>query len=77
MHHAVINLSSANTKVWIVYDASSRSKKGYLSLNECLYRAPINLEDLCGLLMRFQTKQIALAADIEKAFLPSWTEWSS
>ena len=67
--HALINSSSASTKVWIVCDASSKSTKGHLSLNECLYRGPVNLEDLCGLLMRFRTKRIALTADIEKAFL--------
>ena len=54
--------------VQIVYDASSKSKKYHLSLNECSYRGPLNLEDLCGLLIRFQTKRIALRVDIEKAF---------
>ena len=63
------NSSSASTKVRIVYDTSSKSKKGHLRLNECLHRGPVNLEDLCGLLMRFRTKRIALTADIEKAFL--------
>ena len=38
-------------------------------MNEYLYRGPVNLEDLCGLLIRFRTKRIALTADIEKAFL--------
>ena len=54
--------------VQIVYDASSKSKKYHLSLNECSCRDPLNLEDLCGLLIRFQTKRIALRVDIEKAF---------
>ena len=68
-HHAVINSSSASTKVKTVYDASSKSKKSCLSLNEYLYRGPFNLENLRGLLMRFWIKRIALIADIEKAFL--------
>ena len=63
------NSSSASTKVPIVYDASSKSKKGHLSLNESFHRGPVNLENLCGLLMRFRTKRIALTADTEKAFL--------
>ena len=39
------------------------------SLNECLYRGPVILEDLCGLLQRFRIYKVALTADIEKAFL--------
>ena len=57
------------TKVRIVYDASAKAKKGCKSLNECLYRGPVILEDLCGLLLRFRTYKVALTADIEKAFL--------
>lgn len=38
-------------------------------MNECLYRGPFILEDLCGLLMKFRTKKIGIIADIEKAFL--------
>ena len=63
------NSSRASTKVRTVYDTSSKSKKGHLSLNGCLHRGPVNQEDLCGLLMRFRTKRIALTADIEKTFL--------
>ena len=34
-----------------------------------MYRGPVNLEDLCGLLLRFRIYKVALTADIEKAFL--------
>ena len=68
-HHATINSSSSSKKVQIVYDDSSKSKKSHLSLNECLYRRLIKLEELRGLLRKFRTKWIALTADIEKAFL--------
>ena len=68
-HHAVITPDRKTTKVRIVYDASAKAKKGCKSLNECLYRGPVILEDLCGLLLRFRTHKVALTADIEKAFL--------
>ena len=65
-HQAVIN---PTTKLRIVYDASAKSRKGNKSLNECLYRGPVMLNDLCGLLMRFRLRTVAIVADIEKAFL--------
>ena len=68
-HHAVINPLKPTTKLRIVYDASAKVRKENYSLNECLYRGPVLLNDLCGLLMRFRLNQIAIVADIEKAFL--------
>ena len=46
-----------------------KQSKGNISLNECLHRGPIILENLCSLLLRFRTKKIGIIADIEKAFL--------
>ena len=63
--HAVLTPDRTTTKVRIVYDTSAKTKKGCHSFNECLYRGPVTLDDLCGLLLRFRT----LVADIEKAFL--------
>ena len=68
-HHAIVDPSKQTTKVRIVYDASARTKDTYKSLNDCLYRGPVMLQDLCGLLMRFRLNRIAVIADIEKAFL--------
>ena len=68
-HHAVMTPSKSTTKIRIVYDASAKSRKGNQSLNECMHRGPVLIEDLCGLLLRFRTNKIALVADIEKAFL--------
>jgi len=68
-HHAVITPDRKTTKVRIVYDASAKVRKGCKSLNECLHRGPVILEDLCGLLIRFRTHKVALTADIERAFL--------
>ena len=53
-HHAVIAPDRKTTKVRIVHDESAKAKKGCKSLNECLYRGPVILEDLCGLLLRFR-----------------------
>jgi hypothetical protein len=68
-HHAVITPQKTTTKVRIVYDASAKTIKEFSSLNESLYRGPVLLEGLCGLLIRFRTNKIAIVSDIEKAFL--------
>ena len=67
-HHRVITPNNTTTKLRIVYDASAKAKKNNISLNECLYRGPVILEDLCALLLRFRTHKIVVVADIEKAF---------
>ena len=68
-HHAVITPEKTTTKIRIVYDASAKIKRSAKSLNKCLYRGPVILEDLCGLLLRFRMKKIGMVSDIEKAFL--------
>ena len=68
-HHAVVTPTKATTKVRVVYDASAKTKQSNKSLNECLYRGPVLLPDLCGLLIRFCLHSIAVVADLEKAFL--------
>lgn len=68
-HHAVITPSKTTTKVQIVYDASAKVKLANNSLNQCLHRENVLLNDLGGILLRFRVSQIALLADIEKAFL--------
>ncbi len=68
-HHAVLKPDKNTTKLRIVYDASAKSSKENKSLNECLYRGPVLLQDLCGILMRFRLHEIGIVADIEKAFL--------
>lgn len=68
-HHPVIKPDSATTKIRIVYDASSKAVKTAVSLNECLYRGPVILPDLCKLLIRYRLQKIAILSDIEKAFL--------
>ena len=66
-HHAVLREDKATTKLRIVYDASSRNC-GPL-LNDCLYTGPKSGQKILDILLRFRTHKIAMAADIEKAFL--------
>ena len=68
-HHAVITPTKSTTKVWVVYDASAKTKQTNKSLNEYLHRGPVMLPDLCGLLIIFRMHNIAVVADVEKAFL--------
>uniref|UniRef100_A0A1I7VRE3 DUF1758 domain-containing protein n=1 Tax=Loa loa TaxID=7209 RepID=A0A1I7VRE3_LOALO len=67
-HHEVLTPSKTTTKLRIVYDASAR-QKGLKSLNEVLYRGPVILPHLVGVLLRFRSMKIVITADIEKAFL--------
>lgn len=68
-HHAVVTPTKTTTKLRIVYDASAKINNEVKSLNECLYRGPVMLRNLCGMLMKFRLHRIALVADIERAFL--------
>ena len=68
-HHPVITPSKSTTKMRIVYDASAKTKRSEQSLNDCLYRGPVILPDLYGLLLRFRMSPVGIIADIEKAFL--------
>ena len=67
-HHAVITPAKTTTKIRIVYDASAKTSTHNPSLNDCMLRGPVILEDLAGLLLRFRSHPIAIVADIEKAF---------
>ena len=66
-HRPVISEDKATTKVRIVYDASAKNKGP--SLNESLYKGPCLTPLLFDVLLRFRAHDIALTADIEKAYL--------
>ncbi|MCP9265020.1 Pao retrotransposon peptidase family protein [Dirofilaria immitis] len=66
-HQEVVTPNKSTTKLRIVYDASAHLK-GMKSLNDVLYRGPITLSDLAGVLLRFRAMKNVLIADIEKAF---------
>ena len=57
-HHPILTPAKETTKIHIVYNASAKG---------CLYRGPIILPDLCGLLMRFRLHILVILADVEKA----------
>jgi len=67
-HHA-IKKESATTPIWIVYDCSCRQPPHYPCLNDCLEVWPPFLIDFCRLLLRFQTYNITIVTDVDKAFL--------
>ena len=66
-HHAVLREDKATTKLRIVYDASARTCGP--SLNDCLYTGPKFGQKIMDILLRFRVHRVAIAADIEKAFL--------
>ena len=68
-HQAVIRDDAETTKVRIVFDASCKSKKVGISLNDCLHVGPPMTPLILDLLLRFREYSVALTGDIEKAFL--------
>ena len=67
-HHPV-KKDSTTTPIRIVYDCSCRQSTDHPSLNDCLLSDPPLLNDMCSILLRFQTHPFAFSTDIEKAFL--------
>ena len=74
-HHPIIREAHSTTKVRVVLDASAKIPDGTaeypkpISLNEAMYRGPIILPDLVGMLIRFRMYVHPILADVEKAFL--------
>ena len=66
-HRGVVRLDRDTTKVRVVYDASS--KVFGPSLNDCLHVGPSLNPLLLDILLRFKVHEVAVTADIEKAFL--------
>ena len=67
-HHPIVKQNRSTTKVQIVYDGSASSRDD-LSINDCLLVGPNLIPKLFNVMIRFRFHQIALVADIEKAFL--------
>ncbi|XP_064462619.1 uncharacterized protein LOC135373328 [Ornithodoros turicata] len=67
-HRAVVRNESSTTKVRVVFDASSHAP-GVPSLNDHLEKGPKLGADLIPVLLRFRLHNVAITADIQKAFL--------
>ena len=66
-HHPVFK-ESATTPLSIVFNASSYSKGGGKSLNNCLYAGPSLTTKLHDLLLTFRSNSFAVISDISKVF---------
>lgn len=66
-HHGVVRQDKTTFKLRIVYDASAKSTGP--SLNDCLYTGPSFGQSIFDILIQFRVHGVALAGDIEKAFL--------
>ncbi|VDO98226.1 unnamed protein product [Heligmosomoides polygyrus] len=67
-HQAVCTPEKEFTKLRVVYDASAHLREKP-SLNDVLLRGPVMLSTMLHMLLRFRVGQVALIADVEKAFL--------
>ena len=67
-HHGVTRQESQTTKLRIVYNGSARAYGDEPSINDCLQTGPNYMPKLFDILVRFCWHQIAVTADIEKAF---------
>ncbi len=68
-HHGVIRQQALSTKLRVVFDASSKAAPDLPSLNECLHVGPALSPKIFDILVRFRQHNVAIVADIEKAFL--------
>ncbi|XP_068691046.1 uncharacterized protein [Montipora foliosa] len=68
-HKPVLRESAESTKLRIVYHASARAYESAPSLNDCLEIEPPLQNQLWKVLLRGRFYTVALAGDIQKAFL--------
>ena len=63
-HHPMITPSKNTTKVHILYNASAKTRKSNLSLNECLYRGPCDYTQLVWAIAKFFTQLVWAIAKV-------------
>ena len=68
-HKPVVRDTAESTKLRVVYDASARAYDGAPSLNDCLHAGPPLQNKLFNVLVRGRFNPVAVAGDIQKAFL--------
>ncbi|VDM66119.1 unnamed protein product [Strongylus vulgaris] len=62
LHHGVIKQSSENLEIRCVFDGSAKLK-GSSNINEILYRGPVLLSNLMGILIRCHFPMILITSD--------------
>ena len=67
-HQAVVRKHAASTRLRIVFDASSKARSDFASLNECLFTGPSLTPEIMNVLIRFRVWKFGLVADVRKAF---------
>ena len=68
-HREVVKEDSNTTKLRIVFDASAKSGRDEVSLNDCLMQGPNLVQFIAACLINFRTGKYAFTSDLEKAFL--------
>ena len=68
-HQVIITPHEATTKLRVIYNASAKNRKANKSLNVILYRGPVLLRGLVGMILRFRIPKYGIVSDIEKVFL--------
>ena len=68
-HHLVVTDNGSILKPRVVYEGCAKTHPSKKSLNDCLYRGPNMVANLCGTWLRFRMNRIAMIADIEKGYL--------
>ncbi|XP_045479871.1 uncharacterized protein LOC123684598 [Harmonia axyridis] len=66
-HHGVMKMSSATTKLRVVFDGSAKTSSG-ISLNDVLMVGPTIQDDLFTIVIRFRSYKYVVTADIEKMY---------
>ncbi|XP_015591326.1 uncharacterized protein LOC107265917, partial [Cephus cinctus] len=66
--HRHVVKENSTTVLRPVFDASA-TQPPHPSLNKCLHKGPNLIEEVPAILLRFQTNNIGVVADIKKAFL--------
>ena len=68
-YQKVLRTEAENSKIRMAFDASSKDKNSGTSLNNCIHVGPPLNTLSFDIMIRFREHKVAIAGDIEKAFL--------
>ena len=60
-HQVIITPHAATTKLRVIYDASAKNRKENKSLNVSIYRGPVLLSGLVGMILRYRISKDGMA----------------